>query len=180
MDSFIEYMIEQKRSPVIKFKKALIYLAAIFVSMIISFILMVISFQTVSMVPITILGILYGAYYINCSFNVEFEYILTNGELDIDKITNKKRRKRLITIHCKSFTEFEKYNSKENSNEDKKEFSRIINASANSKTYNDYYAVFYKNGQKIKLIFTPTQKMIEAFKIYAPRAVKEDLLVTND
>ena len=96
MDSFLEYMIEQKRKPIVKLKKALIYIAAIFLSLILSFILMLISAQAVSMIPITILALLYGAYYINCSFNVEFEYILTNGELDIDKISNKKRRKRGI------------------------------------------------------------------------------------
>jgi len=175
MDSFLEYMIEQKRKPIVKLKKALIYIAAIFLSLILSFILMLISAQAVSMIPITILALLYGAYYINCSFNVEFEYILTNGELDIDKISNKKRRKRLITIHCKSFTEFGRYKPSSAHTDEKEKFSRIIDASANSETYDDYYAVFFKNGQKIKLIFTPTQKMIDIFKIYAPRAIKDNL-----
>ena len=48
----------------------------------------------IGMLPMVIVLIFYIAYRINTSFDVEFEYILTNGELDIDKITHKRRRKR--------------------------------------------------------------------------------------
>ena len=40
----------------------------------------------------------------------------------------------------------------------------------NGKTY---FAVFSKDGQKIKLIFEPTEKMLDSFKIFVPRNVKE-------
>ena len=170
MESFIEYMIAQKRTPSVIIKKALIYFAAFFVGLIVSVIMIMIPFNLVSIIPITLFFIFYSAYRINTSFNVEFEYILTNGELDVDKITHKRKRKRIITVHCKSFIEFGKI---EPGNEtDNNSYSQIIDASAKSKTFEDYYAVFYKNGQKVKLIFNPTGKMTEMFKFYAPRVVK--------
>ena len=43
----------------------------------------------VSFSPIFIFGIGYGAYYLSSKLNVEYEYIITNGILDIDKIINK-------------------------------------------------------------------------------------------
>ncbi len=173
MDSFMEYMIAQQKTPLLVLKKILIYFLGVLAGLIISFGFIIVNPQMfISFIPITIAAAIYLAYRINCSFNVEFEYIFTNGELDIDKITHKRRRKRLLTVHCKSFTCFAMSGDKEYANEENGEFARIIDASAKSKMHNDYFAVFFLNGQKIKLIFNPTQKMIELFKLYAPRVIK--------
>ncbi len=170
MDSFIEYMIKQKKTPAITAKRLLVYFAAFMLSLVVIFISLIFPSMLLSLSPLAVLLIFYFAYRINSSFDVEFEYILTNGELDIDKITHKRRRKRLMTIHCKSFIEFGKL--EKNKVSDNGEYARVIDASAKSSTYDDYFAVFFKNGQKIKLVFNPTQKMIDVFKIYAPRVVK--------
>ena len=172
-DIFIEYMIKQKKKKSALFKSALIICAAVFVSLILSFAILIIFPIALSILPLGIAAIMYGAYRIISSFSVEFEYILTNGELDVDKITSRKRRKRLITIHCKSFTHFGKTASAEYKKLKKEQYARIIDASANSDAHEDYYAVFFKNGQRILMIFNPTQKMTEAFRIYAPRVVGE-------
>jgi len=77
-----------------------------------------------------------------------------------------------MTIHSKSFICFAKVGDEEFKAQENDNFTRVIDASSHSKTYDEYYAVFFKNGQKIKLIFNPTQKMIDVFKFYAPRVVK--------
>ncbi len=171
MDSFIEYMIRQKKSAAAKLKTALIVLGAIVISFIITLIFLMFLPIAISLMPLCIAGIMYGAYRIIASFNIEYEYILTNGELDVDKITNKKRRKRLITVHCKTFTHFGKLTDSSYQNLKDSDFARVIDASAHSDNYETYYAVFFKNGQRVKLIFNPVQKMIDIFKIYAPRVV---------
>ncbi len=48
---------------------------------------------------------LYGGYYLTTKLDVEYEYI-TNGEIDVDKITAQRSRKRLITFRCGSATDF--------------------------------------------------------------------------
>ncbi|MBO5743250.1 MAG: hypothetical protein J6R68_03115 [Clostridia bacterium] len=172
MDSFMEYMISEKQTAKTVFKKIGIYFAALLLAFVSFIVMLMFPSMLIGFLPMVIVLIFYAAYRINTSFDVEYEYILTNGELDIDKITNKRRRKRLMTIHCKSFTAFAKKGDKEFLSEENGEFARVIDASAKSSALEDYYAVFYKNGQKIKLVFNPTQKMIETFKIYAPRVVK--------
>ncbi len=172
MDSFMEYMIAEKQTAKTVFKKIGIYFAALIITLISFIIMMMFPSALIGMLPMVIVLIFYIAYRINTSFDVEYEYILTNGELDVDKITNKKRRKRLMTIHCKSFTVFARVGDEEFLSEENGEFARVIDASAKSSALEDYYAVFYKNGQKIKLIFNPTQKMIDSFRMYAPRVVK--------
>lgn len=170
MDSFMEHMIKQRRKSADIFKSVMIIIAAIILSLLVTPIFIVFP-QAISIWPLTIAAIFYGAYRLICRFSIEYEYVLTNGELDIDKIVHRKRRKRLITIHSKSFIKFGKVDSSKTTSEDKKELTKIIDASANSPVHPDYYAIFFKNGQKMKLIFNPTQKMIEEFKVYAPRVI---------
>lgn len=172
MDSFMEYMIAEKQTAKTVLKKIGIYFAALLLTFVSFIVMLMFPSVLIGFLPMVIAIIFYAAYRITTSFDVEYEYILTNGELDVDKITNKRRRKRLMTIHCKSFTAFARVGDKEFLQEENAEFARVIDASAKSSALEDYYAVFYKNGQKIKLVFNPTQKMIETFKIYAPRVVK--------
>jgi len=172
MDSFMEHMIKQRRKGSDIFKSVLIVIAAIILSLLVTPIFLVFP-EAISIWPLTVAAIFYGAYRLICRFSVEYEYVLTNGELDIDKIVNRKRRKRLITIHSKSFIEFGKVDSSKKHREDKNQLVKTIDASANSPVHPDYYAIFFKNGQKMKLVFNPTQKMIEEFKVYAPRVIED-------
>ncbi len=50
-----------------------------------------------------------GGVWLTRQLNVEYEYIFTNGEIDVDLITNKAARKRLITFKCKDIDRIEKY-----------------------------------------------------------------------
>jgi len=174
IDSFIEYMIKAKKTRSVILRQLLIILACIFVLMIVTFLFLILPAEVISLWPITTAGVIYLTYRLLASMEVEYEYILTNGELDVDKITNRKKRKRLITVHSKTFIEFGKADKQKDFTDKEKDFSKIIDASGHSQAFCDYYAVFFKNGQKVKLIFNPTGKMIDVFKFYAPRVIKED------
>lgn len=180
-DTFVEYMIKQKWTGAKIVKALLIVTAAFLVSLFVLVIALIAPFalgigaasHIITYVStLLIVGIFYGAYKLISKFDVEFEYALTNGELDVDKIIRRKRRKRVISIDSKAFIEFGKKSDEDKSVDNKKEFARVIDATAHSKVHEDYYAIFFKNGQKVKLYFNPTLKMIDIFKIYAPRVVK--------
>ena len=49
---------------------------------------------------------IYGTYKLISLLSIEYEYIYTNGELDVDKIIGKSSRKRMVSIKC---SEIEKY-----------------------------------------------------------------------
>ena len=102
----MEYMISEKQTAKTVLKKIGIYFAALVLTFVSFIVMIMFPSVLIGFLPMVIVLIFYVAYRINTSFDVEYEYILTNGELDIDKITNKRRRKRLMTIHCKSFTAF--------------------------------------------------------------------------
>ena len=48
-------------------------------------------------------GVIYYTWYIIAGLNLEYEYIFTNGEMDVDKISNKRRRKRMA---CKPYKNY--------------------------------------------------------------------------
>lgn len=181
-DTFVEHLIKQKWKSD-KIIKSLLIVAA---ALVVGFSFLIIGFfapivfenhpisQIISYcATLLVAGVFYIAYRLICRFDVEYEYALTNGELDVDMIIRRKRRKKVISIDSKAFIEFGKKSEENRKINDKSEYARVIDASAHSKIHEDYYAVFFKNGQKVKLYFNPSKKMIELFRIYAPRVVKE-------
>jgi hypothetical protein len=55
---------------------------------------------------------IYLGYFMTSRANAEFEYINTNGEIDIDRIINGKKRQTMATFNCNSIADIEKYDAK--------------------------------------------------------------------
>ena len=113
---------------------------------------------------------LYGGFYLISGLDCEYEYILTNGEIDVDKIIAKRKRKRLITVKSSAFERFGKL-------EDAPEVENgvtIVRVNGISKeNAEDYYADFnHASLGEVRLIFTPEEKVVEGIKPFLPRPVR--------
>ena len=60
-----------------------------------------------------LLGAIFLAKFLFEGTMTEYEYIVTNDDLDIDKIIGKRKRKRLVTVDLKSVTEMGLYTNNE-------------------------------------------------------------------
>lgn len=161
MDNISEQLIAVKKN--IKQKIAFIFLIT---CMCISGLLISLLFF-----PIGILlgiGIICLAIYISMNSSYEYEYIFTNGELDIDKIIAKRKRNRIITVDIKNLLDFGKYENMKNNNTS----SKIIYAHDGS-AENTYYADFksQKYGST-RLLFSPDERLLNNIKIYIPRNLR--------
>lgn len=114
-----------------------------------------------------IAGVIYGAYKLYGLLNVEFEYVLTNGDLDVDKIFNRNFRKRLITVKCSTFETFGKY--KEIDHKSKNYQTRLIVSSSPSDP-DAWYATFrhQKLGHTL-LVFSANEKLLNGIKVFLPK-----------
>ncbi len=113
-------------------------------------------------------GIGYGAYWLSSKLNVEFEYIITNGTMDIDKITNKSSRKRILSFELSKVTRLEKYNSVAVSNISPKE----IVFACNQNDENAYFMNAERNGKgNVNLVFSPNDKIKSAIEKFAPKFI---------
>ncbi|MBQ7794908.1 MAG: hypothetical protein IJ366_10385 [Clostridia bacterium] len=119
-----------------------------------------------------IVGCWWGALKLIKARNIEYEYILTNHELDIDKIIARNGRKRLCTIN---FRQIEQCASVTDPN-----FAHIFN-NTEGKTVKNYagdmesglvYFVDYsKESERIRVIFQPNEKILDGIKKANPRLV---------
>ena len=162
MDVFVEQMVVNPQKGKDLALKVLITLAAVILSGIFLLFLAVMAF-------VPVVGIIYAAYYLISGLNCEYEYIVTNGEIDIDKIAGKRKRTRLITADARKFTAFGRL---ENAGKlpDK---ATIVDATDGSG--HAFYADFVhgKLGET-RLIFSPNEKVLEAVKPFIPRMIKRD------
>ena len=118
--------------------------------------------------PMSILiiaGVFYGAYYLMTGIDAEYEYILTNGDIDIDKIIGKRKRKRLLSASIGDFTAF-------GTLDEAPDFdgTTVLASSGSGK---DYYADFvHKSEGNVRLIFTPNEKILDGMELFLPRQLK--------
>ena len=120
---------------------------------------------------------IYGGWKFICSFFVEYEYILTNFDLDIDKIINQAKRKRLCTIDLHTVTEIgritEGFAVKEN--------ETLIKATACNPELDNYYIRFdHKSLGKSVLAYTPSIEILDMIKECCPRKVNDLLKKTEE
>jgi hypothetical protein len=113
-------------------------------------------------------GFIYLAYRLITARNVEFEYVVTNGELDIDKIVSKRKRKRVFSASCKEFDILAKVKSS-NFNHNVQEIKKRIDASSSLDSPDAYFATLNYKGEKTVIIFEPDERMLNNFKIFIPR-----------
>ena len=112
--------------------------------------------------------VIYGAYWLLQRLNIEYEYILTNDELDIDIIMSKSKRKKLLTVSVKNF-EIMAHINDDNYAHEFRGFDKVLDYSSREIKDNTYIAMFNYNNQKIKMIFEPNEEILKGIFQYIPR-----------
>lgn len=122
---------------------------------------------------ILIAAIWYGYYLLLGRFSIEYEYILTNDEMDIDKILAKKGRKHVADINFREINICANVNdanfASELNNTDG--FAQIIDASGEKNADNTYFVDFHDEKGKCRVYFQPTEKIIDAVHKFNPRKI---------
>ena len=96
VDVFNEQLVKQKPSP-----KDLIFKVLIVVAVLVIFLVSMAVIPGFGVIITAVAG--FGAYILLGRLKREYEYIFTNGELDIDVIYNKATRKRVYNGYVKDF-----------------------------------------------------------------------------
>ncbi len=165
VDIFLEKIVKQKKS--------INDYAVIFGLVILSLclILFIMSISALSaFFPLLGCGIIWIAYILIKGRNIEYEYIVTNGDLDIDKIIAQRKRKRIFSATAKDFEIIAKKSGpKYDYNVQNIKKKLITVSSLNSPDV--YFGTLVKDGEKTVVFFEPTQKMLESLKKYNPMSV---------
>ena len=167
MDSFSEYMVKANKKQSDYLKIVLIIIGAA----LLSFILFVLTFSFLN-IPILpqlfFLGIFLVWYFAIAKlirrYNVEYEYTLTESELDVDKIMSQSMRKKLLRVNVKSFEIIAPLHSSYYTERYKNQ--KTVFAASSEDSGNAYFAAFKNDGQDTVLVFEPNNKMLDIIERY--------------
>ena len=101
-------------------------------------------------------------YFIYKRTNLEYEYLMVNETIVIDKIINKQKRKRVIRFDMRKFElvapagheELKKYNK-----------ISILNCSSDDRTHRIYIGILRSEDKAVRLLFEPNDKMLNYMRL---------------
>lgn len=164
MDTFKEFIVKKELTGGEKLSRFFIGVAAVALGGTFFMFTLGTTLQVIGLVAAALC--LYGGWQLIVRFFVEYEYILTNFDLDIDKIVNQSSRKRLCTIDLHKVTEIGEVTGEFAVSEEE----TVVRASAFNPELDDYYLRFdHKDHGKTVLIFTPSIEILELIKSSCPR-----------
>ena len=170
MDVFSEYLVKRQKSTRDKLAIAgFILLGLLFTAFVLIYLLPMVYYimqPLVSIVfPVWAIA-MWGVLILTKRYNIEFEYTLTGSDLDIDKIINRKKRKRVLSTSVRRFDIVAPVLSDKYTDEYKSLIT--VDCSKNADKASTYFAVYTKDNQKKCLIFDPSKKMLGMIKTFCP------------
>ena len=186
-DIFLEHLVPRKKTTGDKVKIGLIIFGGTIFSIVMLLVLLAYKVIAISngqqgsgqiIVPFGFLLIAfawYGIYLLLNTFNVEYEYVVVNNELDIDKVMSKKGRKHLASVDIKNATLMARIDDDENNSiyKNPPEGVKILNYSAMSNSGFTYFIDCSVEEERQIILWQPTSKMVDALWKFNPRAVKK-------
>lgn len=170
MDTFYEQIINIKMTLQKKLLCAVIIICAAAVSVAAVFGILML-FEFMFLFALIILGAWFLAYKLICNLRIEYEYIITNGDLDIDVIINKSRRKRIASVQCKDIEKIQKYSF----NSKTKATKTFICCNEQDEAY--AVTVRDRNNGIIKLVIAPNDKIKAGIIKFVPRILVKDAFI---
>lgn len=151
MDIFCEHIVKRKKQMV----DYILEVVLIFVAVYMSFIVLGVGIFREFFLLI-IAGIWYGVVYLIRRKSIEYEYTLTNNELDIDRIFAQKSRKRVTSI---DLARIDYIRPIEDADREKNPNLVDHYLCECKESDNTYVLVFARDGKVHRIFFTPSNKM---------------------
>ncbi len=166
MDTFVEQIVAIKKTA----KTWLLYLVIAAFAIVLMTLVFYIPYTRTMFVAIDA-AIVYGVLRLYAKMNVEYEYIVTNSTMDIDKIIAKSSRKRVVSFDLTAVQRIEKYTGHLPS-----DIEKNCLFVCNPKDENAYVLIYKLEGKpQHAFVFAPNEKMIAGMKNFLPRHICENL-----
>ena len=123
------------------------------------------------LVPALLVGLVYGLWYMMSSMNREYEYIVTNGDLDIDMIIARRKRRRVFSCKPKDIQMMARLDSDEYKDARKGTF-KLIDCSMSLQAKDNWFILTEYKGQRSMAVFAPDERMLKSMKRFNPSKIK--------
>jgi hypothetical protein len=166
MDAFIEKLVMKRK----KGFDYIISVGTVALSFVVAIMAMAVagSFSVGQFGVILAIGAVYFGFRLQSRTSVEFEYIVTNGALDVDKIIAQRKRARIFSGDCREFDAVGKVKSR-NHGPHITNGAQVIFAGTDMDSDDLYFISLSYKGKKTVVYFEPDQRMIDSFKRFIPK-----------
>ena len=167
MDKFHEQLLTTRKSPAFIFMTAAMVILGLLSVMALSAVTG--GFNMVLLIAFLILGgAAAGAYFLRERQYKEYEYIFTNGNLEIDVIYNMKRRKVILDKDVKDFEEFGRLTEAGLP----KDIKNVVCYPFDKKDSGDIYYILIAGKQRSAYLIIPDEEMLKYINIYYKRRIR--------
>lgn len=163
MDNYCEQLVEKRKTGADIARMVLVSLGLILGASACMFLSI---YFGITFLVIFAVGLLALGVWLVSGMNVEYEYIVTNNEMDIDKIIGRRKRKRMITVDLNKADDFGGYPPEEDIDAD-----TTVHATTGFEKNAHYLLVQHNDYGKVKVIFNPNEKLREAIAHEVPKAL---------
>ena len=131
-------------------------------------------FFMVFLVPVTILAAVLVYFLVFPRTDIEYEYLYVNGELDVDVIMGKKKRKKLKSFDLNQADLVAPLHSRRMEYYNQNTRMKTLDYSSGSESEKRYAMIIKADQQNCRVILEPDEDMIEMMKKSAPSKVFTD------
>ncbi len=176
MDTFFEQILVRRRKPAELVFTIITVAVGVIAILLMLFCMFIQAFPFSGLLTLVIFGLIVGIYFYLNSMYMEYEYSLTNGDFDIDRIIGKRKRQRLLTTNCSDFEEFGVYTEEKARAFKQRQWGAKVIA-ANLKDEGLYYAVVrHAKLGTVLLVIEPDDRIKSALRKFIPRQVQGNVL----
>ncbi len=168
MDSFVEQLVKKKKSPA--------QIAAMVVTVVVALLLVAgcVLFMAILGIfaVLAIAAIAYGAWYLLTAQNIEYEYCVTNGDIDIDRIVAQRKRKRIVSVAGRKIESAGRYLPEKWAG---RSVDRTVIAAPSAEEEGLYYFSYHskKRGHTL-VVFQPNDRVKDAVYESLPKLIQLD------
>lgn len=164
MDTFIEQIVKKKKTP-------LEYLIIVGTASLAVVLVLAVWVVMAPLVLFALAAVAFGAWWIITNQNNEFEYCVTNGDIDIDRIIAKRKRKRLVSVAGRKVESLLPYDPAKPTNG----YQRVVMTAPSLKEPGLWSFTYHskKNGHTL-VVFQPDQRVLKALYAGLPKLVQID------
>lgn len=182
-DVFMERIVRRKKDAMFYLKVVMVIATAFLLATTLSWIVLAISVLSF-LLPLLLAGCGYGAWWVITSLDLEFEYIVTNGEIDIDSIIHRRKRKRVFSGRSKDFEIMARLDSDEfreaarmMEKDQRAKNIKILDCSAVPGRATNWYFIANYKSNRLLVVFEPDERMLVNLKRFSPSKVKYNPLI---
>ena len=161
-NTFIEHMVRKDDKPA-RIMKKIAFGSALFIVNFLAFTMLT------SWFSVFVVASALSVFFFWRRIDREYEYIYTDGAIDVDVIYGQSARKRLLSADARDFQFIAWAKSGTYRNQIEASYDKTIDAGKGGIRDESYVGVLTKGEKTYKLIFEPDDRMVAALKKYIPR-----------